>query len=262
MGSDNSFQSEWAPGPIKDYSDNIAYEVGETVRIPWETDITNGTLNLWQDNYSDPAQGYTLIATNVSGNIFTWTVSWSGLDPSYSNVCYLLMEEEDGSIFITHYFNISDSTAAVPSPTSSSTSMSTSSTSMTMTITSFTTTPPPTSTTTAPRPTVTITTEKANGNALSSGATAGIAIGTVVAAAIVIGIFWSLLKKSKNNNNPGPAAADTTHHNSNNIPEANDKPSVHEMQRQQIYEAPGSSVTHHSTQVYEVDGTQIPQYGR
>lgn len=53
----NTFLSEWSPGPNKDYSDNISYQVGETVRLPWELSISNGTLYLWQDNFPDSAQG-------------------------------------------------------------------------------------------------------------------------------------------------------------------------------------------------------------
>ena len=74
MSADNEFLSEWAAGDNKDYRDNIAYYVGENVRIPWELAVTNATLRLWQDNFPSSAQGGPDVL--IASKFMSFTYSW------------------------------------------------------------------------------------------------------------------------------------------------------------------------------------------
>ena len=51
------FLQPWAPGPVKDYSDNINYAVGVFIQIEWDADFTNAMIVLTQDNHPGDAQG-------------------------------------------------------------------------------------------------------------------------------------------------------------------------------------------------------------
>ena len=44
-------------GPPKDYSKNIEYAVGVSIKIEWVADFTNATIVLTQDNHPGDAQG-------------------------------------------------------------------------------------------------------------------------------------------------------------------------------------------------------------
>jgi hypothetical protein len=55
--AENQFDVPPVPGPVKDYSDNPTYNIGETVQLMWHMNFTGATLTLWQDNKTGDAQG-------------------------------------------------------------------------------------------------------------------------------------------------------------------------------------------------------------
>ena len=130
----------------------------------------------------------TLSLDNINGTVYEWTVSWSGLNPSYHNVCYLSMTEYDleGSpSFNTHYFNISDqpqsSPLGLPTFTSELSPSSTSINSLT-----------PTSTLAAPTATIT---QIMTDTGITRGAIAGASIGGTLGLLIVCGFVWCIYRK-------------------------------------------------------------------
>ena len=170
---------------------------------------------------------------NINGTVYEWTVSWSGLNPSYHNVCYLAMTEnalEGSSSFNTHYFNISDQPLSSSLSTTTSTSEPPSSS---ISISSL------TSTSTSAAPTTTIT-QIATGTGLSGGAIAGASIGGTLSLVILCGFSWWIYRRFRPQDSAGGGAEQSTiggtiepNKNISRAKELHSNP-LHEMQAREV----------------------------
>ena len=109
--------------------------------------------------------------------MYTWVVSYEGLDPSFNNVYYLQLQNGDNTA-TSHYFNISaaETTSDPPATTTSSMTTSTANPSLISQATA----------------TATPTVIRDTGGGLSADETAGIAVGAVAIMLILVGGYGDL----------------------------------------------------------------------
>ncbi|KAL8651296.1 MAG: hypothetical protein Q9210_003341, partial [Variospora velana] len=194
------FLQPFTSGSTKDYSDNIDYAVGVTLLTQWVADFDNVTIRLNQDNNPGDAQGgpSVLLEEGYDETIWSWTVSYAGMDPAYNNVFYFSVSQADGSdSFTSHYFNISERPTTTTASSSSATAAARSGTadsSASLATPSSSTTPASSELTPSPA-TVTVAPPSDGGTPVST--IAGMVVGIVVGTLVLVGGAWWAWKAHK-----------------------------------------------------------------
>ncbi|GAW22027.1 hypothetical protein ANO14919_115620 [Xylariales sp. No.14919] len=191
------------PGPNKDYSNNIVYEIGQVVTLSWAKDFSSGTLTLTQDNWSGNLTGGPSrnIIENADISEYDWVVSYMGFDPNIQNVFYLGFSG-GGRAFGSHYFNITgdEKSISVATPLPTVTSILVSTVTTTLSVSRST---PPSTTLAFVLPTNTGST---SATSLSTGGIAGVAVGVTLGTIVVAGVLgcfgWKLRKGRVTPENP------------------------------------------------------------
>ncbi|KAF4913914.1 hypothetical protein CGCVW01_v010762 [Colletotrichum viniferum] len=183
----NQFRRPAADGPTGDYSENPAYEAGKDITFLWDTDFDQIDLVVWSDA-SDKLKTslYKRIAMNLSSRAYTWKPSFDGFpaEAKTLGVFYMTLHQA-GTVkqaAQSHYFNITDTSAASASAS------------------------PSASTDAA----VQQDGSDSSGSGLSAGAVAGIAIGaalgTLLAAGAAAFLAWKRHQKKNGADRSGPGS--------------------------------------------------------
>ncbi|KAF4973784.1 hypothetical protein FZEAL_9231 [Fusarium zealandicum] len=210
--SETRFLRPSGPGPTKDYSENPKRELGGDWDLIWEKDFDRADILVVQDiagtenEYSAkvlseqavvwiaPWKLTTTDIANTASTKYTWRVSFDGFtkghDPTVSNVYYFAMSENGVPVpyYTSHYFNITD-------PDKASSSTVTGAASSTTTGGGASSTAAEGSSTTSSSDTA----EKKDDGGLSTGATAGIAVGAAIGGLLICGglgfLLWKRFRK-------------------------------------------------------------------
>ncbi|KAK7918120.1 hypothetical protein PG985_009994 [Apiospora marii] len=174
------FLTPWHAGPNKDYSNNLRVVVGTTASLAWQMNSGEGLpveIRLWQDSYPgvNYSNFYAVLERSHQGSEYTWTVSYSDLDPKFHDVYYLeVTNGEDEAT--THYFNITDKEASKSNSASMSATISASPAAPTATVWQ------------------TVTAESNAGEKpLATGTWIGIIVGVVAALLLLlVGMWWAI----------------------------------------------------------------------
>ncbi|KAH7125944.1 hypothetical protein EDB81DRAFT_810201 [Dactylonectria macrodidyma] len=189
--SEASFVMPPPGGPAYNYQDNPEYKVGKTINVEWTSDLSSMDLVIWQQYPAAIGQGFVRLVDHTTRLSIDWEVSLEGFSTNVSKgeqvILYMGMYETgDTNLSATsHYFNVSvpedvtTTTAATTSATATGTGTSTSDAS---------------ATTTGSETTSASSEPTSDDSGLSTGAVAGIGVGSaVVGIAALAGLgffFW------------------------------------------------------------------------
>ncbi|KAF7543279.1 hypothetical protein G7Z17_g10872 [Cylindrodendrum hubeiense] len=194
--STSAFSQPPGPGPAGNYRDNPVYEVGEKIDMQWSSDLETMDLLLWQE-YPNAGNGqnyYWRLLENSRSTSMIWTVSFDGFSTDVaegeSAIFYLaLYESGTNNVDVTcHYFNVTlpeeptTTTSTISTETIASTNIGTMTAKVTPTPDAASTT------TTSSSSTATSTSDpKPSPDSLSTGAVAGIAVGSTLGGILALG---------------------------------------------------------------------------
>ncbi|KAI1070523.1 hypothetical protein LB507_006779 [Fusarium sp. FIESC RH6] len=189
------------PPPRQSDIDNPQYELGDEIKIRWSTNAEFTDLTLWQ---SGTGKMY-MLQSNSRSQDYTWIVSYQGIDPAETNSfsLYLFEHGETGPLFSSHRFNITDPNASTTSASETTTTSPSSTETETSSQTTAETTSEPasSSSTAADEPTSSSAgIENTTSSGPSSGAIAGIVVGSIVVVlgiAVVGFMLWRRKKAKK-----------------------------------------------------------------
>ncbi|KAJ4127037.1 hypothetical protein NW768_008658 [Fusarium equiseti] len=189
------------PPPRESDIDNPQYELGQEIKIRWSTNADFTDLTLWQ---SGTGKMYTL-QSNSKSQDYTWIVSYQGIDPAETNSfsLYLFEHGQTGPLFSSHRFNITDPKALTTSASeTTTTSPSQTETEVSSQVTAETTSESASSSSTVvdgpSSSSAGIESIKSSGP--SSGAIAGVVVGSIVVVlgiAVVGFMLWRRKKAKK-----------------------------------------------------------------
>ncbi|KAM0201909.1 hypothetical protein ACHAPI_001967 [Fusarium lateritium] len=174
------------PPPSDSEIDSPVYELGQRLKITWQAAAEFTDLTMWQ---SDTGQRYNL-QSNSKSKEYEWIVSYQGIDPANgtSFSFWMFKTGETSSLFSSHRFNISDpSTSTTSADTSTKTQEPKTRTKASSEATE---------TTTEAAASSTVTDEPAS-SGLSTGATAGVAVGAVVGGLLLAGVGFMLWRRKR-----------------------------------------------------------------
>ncbi|KAM0414374.1 hypothetical protein ACHAPD_007629 [Fusarium lateritium] len=180
------------PPPTESQIGNPIYELGQEIKIRWNTNVEFTDLTMWQTD-----------TANSKSKEYTWIASYQGIDPADGNSFsfWLFETGQTGSLFSSHTFNITDPTSTTRSATQSTrtkhpqtktTSEATESTSE------------PASSSTIVDEVVDEVVDEPLSSGLSSGAIAGVAVGSVVGLLLIAGGVFMLWRRKNNKDVSGP----------------------------------------------------------
>ncbi|KAF7563902.1 hypothetical protein G7046_g219 [Stylonectria norvegica] len=192
-----------AVGPAEDYHDNPTYSIGSIIDFQWDTDEEGLDLLLWQDfpTASDNSSYYVQLLNDSTSTTLNWNASYDGFSTDFSatqfGVFYLSLSQpgSDGTpITLSHYFNISAPDSSDEDVTSTTASLSAApapTNTVSITITLY-------ASSTATGSSRSDTTDGDPG--LSTGATAGIAVGATIGGIILLAglgfLAWKRFRKA------------------------------------------------------------------
>uniref|UniRef100_L2FFX0 Uncharacterized protein n=1 Tax=Colletotrichum fructicola (strain Nara gc5) TaxID=1213859 RepID=L2FFX0_COLFN len=219
----NQFRRPAADGPTGDYSENPAYEVGKDITFLWDTDFDQIDLVVWSDA-SDKLKTslYKRLAVNLSSRAYTWKPSFDGFPAEAKTLgVFYLTFYQAGTVkqaAQSHYFNITDTSAASASASASAPATTSKVTSTSVPTSAGTATTPtaysPPSSTSSPSASTDAAVQQdgsdSSGSGLSAGAVAGIAIGaalgTLLAAGAAAFLAWKRHQKKNGADKSGPGS--------------------------------------------------------
>ncbi|KAH7136880.1 hypothetical protein B0J13DRAFT_81994 [Dactylonectria estremocensis] len=190
--SDASFVLPPSGGPAYNYQDNPTYKVGKTISVEWTSDLSSMDIVIWQQYPAGIGSGFVRLVDHTTRLSIDWEVSLEGFNTTVDDgeqvILYMGMYETgDTNLAATsHYFNVtvpedSTTTSATQSATSTGTGTGTSTSAASATTTGAETT------SASAEPT-------SDDSGLSTGAIAGIGVGSaVVGIAALAGLgffFW------------------------------------------------------------------------
>ncbi|CAM1509572.1 Fc.00g033110.m01.CDS01 [Cosmosporella sp. VM-42] len=199
----STFSVPGGPGPAGDYSDNPVYKVGDQKVFQWDSDLENMDLLIWQEypTATETESYYVRIVQNKRYTSQPWTVSLDGFSTLTRNgedpVFYLALYQSGSNNWdaTSHYFNISLPVTS----TSSASAEATTTSSVTLQAS-----PGPTNTVTSSdtSSSATATSDPEDDNTdpgLSTGAVAGIAVGSTLGGVFALAgvgfLLWRHFRK-------------------------------------------------------------------
>lgn len=193
--SQSSFVLPPNAGPANNYQDNPSYQVGKTINVEWSADLSSMDVVIWQQYpTSSDSDGFVRLVDHTTLLSIDWKVSLKGFQTNVSEgeqvILYIGLYETGQTNLnaSSHYFNVT-----VPSSyTTLSTSTSTSATA-TGTADAVSTTTEATTTAASAEAT------KDSNSKLSTGAVAGIGVGSAIGGILLLGsvgfFFWKRSRK-------------------------------------------------------------------
>ncbi|KAI6773905.1 hypothetical protein HG531_000754 [Fusarium graminearum] len=105
------------PPPTESQIGNPIYELGQEIKIRWNTNADFTDLMMWQ---TDTGKRYNL-QSNSKSKEYTWIASYQCIDPAGGDSFSLWLFETGqlGSLFSSHTLNITDPTSTTQSATQS-----------------------------------------------------------------------------------------------------------------------------------------------
>ncbi|KAK7408870.1 hypothetical protein QQX98_008931 [Neonectria punicea] len=191
--ADSSFVTPPNGGPAGNYQDNPSYDLGETINVEWQTNLSSIDIVIWQQYPTSPASSNMVyLIDHTTSTSKKWKVSLDGLLSNVTEgeqaILYLALYETGNTNFdaTCHYFNVTIPASVTTSATTATSTSESTSTSQA-------------SRASATSASATADSDDGSSSGLGTGAVAGIAVGASLGGLLFLGglafLAWRHLRK-------------------------------------------------------------------